>query len=104
MMSKKTHGIIGFFLFGAILVTECIEESPNIIDNFIVVEFSSNTTMQEANRTIIENNCSIERVYVDYLDENLTYWVEVPQGEEDDYVIIFDNEPNVRNSFKLQVK
>ena len=104
MMSQKTPLIIGIFLFGAILISGCIEDSSNNKDEFIVVEFSANTTMQEANRTIIENNCSIERIYVDYLDGDLTYWVEVPHGEEDDYVNFFNDEPNVKDSFRLQIK
>jgi hypothetical protein len=80
------------------LIPGCLDEEKDLPERFIVVEFAMNATMQEANLTVIENNCSVEMIYLRE-DGTLTYRVKVPVGEEIEYIKIFKSELNVENVY-----
>jgi hypothetical protein len=101
---RTALAVFGILIF--MTISGCLGSDPDAkyTSGYIVVDFKTNVTMEEANQTILSHNLTIDRTsHNGYYDE-YTYWVKVPEGEEKYFCDLFNNEDNIEHAQKLQIK
>ncbi len=105
---KKLPLVIVLVLTTSSMLMGCLsEDSKGYAEGMIEVLFPKGTNLTEANHTISKYNCTIIKILdmgYGIHEGHYTYRVEVPRGEENRYIELFNSEPIVMKAKRVQWK
>ena len=74
-----------------VVTSGCVD--PNPIEGELEVTFKSGMDLKDINETLMNYNVTL--IYYEPVDGENTYFVDVPEGEEDEFIHILEEDPNI---------